>query len=57
MIMFTILLIAAIIVAIVAAYVFIICGAGFFAIFGDSIVFGLIIALLFKLFRRKKRVP
>lgn len=54
MITFTILLIAAIILAIVAAYVLIICGAGFVAVFGDLIVFGLIIALLFKLFRRKK---
>ena len=54
MITFAILLIAAIIVAIIAAYVIIICGAGIFAVFCDLIIFGLIIALLVKLFRRKK---
>lgn len=54
MITFAILLIAAIIVAIIAAYVFIVCGAGILAICCDLIVFGLIIALLVKLFERKK---
>lgn len=53
MITFAILLCAAIIVAIIAAYVLIVCGAGILAIFGDLIICGLIIALLVKLFKKK----
>lgn len=51
MITFTILL--ALVVAI--ASIVLTLGAGVFAIFGDLIVFGLIIWLLVKLFRRNKK--
>lgn len=50
MITFSILLIAAIIIASIALAF----GAGLFAVFGDLIICGLIIALFVKLFRRKK---
>lgn len=50
MITFTILLA----IAIVAALIALVCGAGFIAVFGDLIVCGLIIWLLVKIFRRKK---
>lgn len=53
MITFCILLIALFVIAFVAAWVLIACGAGLIAWLGDLIVFGLIIALLIKLFKKK----
>lgn len=50
MITFSILMIALLIIATVLA----LCGAGLLAVFGDLIICGLIIALIIKLFRRKK---
>ena len=54
MITLTILLTILLSVAIVVASIALACGAGFIAAFGDLIVFGLILWLLVKLFRRKK---
>jgi hypothetical protein len=51
MVIFAILLV----IAIVAAFIALVCGAGIFAVFGDLIVFGLIVWALVKLFRRKKK--
>ena len=54
MILFTILLSLAIAIAMVAAIVSVIAGGSIIAIFGDFIVFGLIIWLIVKIFRKKK---
>lgn len=50
MITFTVLTIILLIVAAILG----ICATGFLAVFGDLILCGLIIALIIKLFRRKK---
>lgn len=54
MILFTILLIALVILATVAAIIALACGAGFVAVFGDAIICVLIIWVLVKLFRRRR---
>lgn len=54
MILFTILLGIITAIAIIAVITAIAAGAGFIAVFGDVIVFGLIIWLIIKIFRRKK---
>lgn len=54
MIIFTILAIALLVIAAIATIACIICGAGVVALFGDLIVFGLIVWLLIKVFRRRK---
>lgn len=54
MITLSILTITILSIAIIAAVIALTCGAGFIVAFGDLIVCGLIIALLFKLFKRKK---
>lgn len=54
MIIFTVLLSVLLAVAIVATIIALAAGVGFVAVFGDLIVFGLIVALIVKLFKRKK---
>ena len=54
MIIFTILLIAALILAAVTAIAILIGGAGVAIVFGDLIVFGLIVWAIIRLFRRRK---
>lgn len=54
MILFTILLSLAIIVATIAAVVSIIAGGSLVVIFGDIIAFGVILWLIVKIFRKKK---
>lgn len=54
MITLTILLIAVLTVAILAAIIALTFGAGFIVVFGDLIVCGLIIGLFVKLFRRRR---
>lgn len=54
MITFCILLIALFVIAFVAACVLTVCGAGVIAWLADLIVFGLIIALFVKLFKKEK---
>lgn len=46
---------ALLIVAIVGAIIALACGAAFIVVFGDLIVFGMIVWLLIKLFKRKKK--
>lgn len=41
-------------IAIITAVIALMCGAGFIVVFGDLLVCGLIIALIVKLFKRKK---
>lgn len=55
MIIFTVLLIAAIALAIIGLVFTIVGGASLIVTFGDVIVFGLIIWLIIKIFRRKKK--
>ena len=55
MIIFTILLIAVIALAIIGLALAIASGAGFMLAFGDIVVFGLIVWLIIKIFRRKKK--
>lgn len=54
MILFTILLSVIITIAVVALITAIIAGGGLIMVFGDLIVFGLIVWLIIKIFRRKK---
>lgn len=54
MILFTILAIVAVIAAIIALAVVGTIGAGVVVVFGDIIIFGLILWAIVKLFRRKK---
>ena len=54
MITFSILLTVLLAVAFVVATIALACGAGFIAVFGDLIICGLVIALIVKLFKRKK---
>ena len=53
MILFTILLSIIIAIAVIATIVILIAGGGLFAVFGDLIVFGLIVWLIVKIFRKK----
>ena len=55
MILFTILLSVIITIAIIALIAAIVAGGSLFMVFGDVIVFGLIIWLIIKIFRRKKK--
>lgn len=56
MILFTIFVIALIIAAVIGAVALITGGAAFIAVFGDVIIFGLIIGLLVRLlFKRRKK--
>ena len=55
MILFTILLSILIAIAIVALVATAIAGGGLIAIFGDVIVFGFIVWLIFKIFRKKEK--
>lgn len=41
-------------IAIITAVIALMCGAGFIVAFGDLLVCGLIIALIVKLFKKKK---
>lgn len=54
MILFTILLTAIIAIAVIGLVCAIVSGAGFIAVFGDIFVFGLIVWLIVKIFKRKK---
>lgn len=54
MITFSILLLAALVIGFIAAIIALACGTGFLVMFGDIFVCVLIIALLVKLFKRKK---
>jgi len=54
MITLSVLMVILLAVAIVAAVITLMCGAGFIVAFGDVIICGLVIALLVKLFKRKK---
>ena len=54
MITLSILTVALLAIAIVAAVITVMCGAGFIVAFGDVIICGLVIALIIKLFKRKK---
>lgn len=53
MILFTILLVALIAIAVVGLVAAIIASTSIFAVFGDLIVFGLIVWLIIKIFTRK----
>lgn len=55
MILFIILLSVIIAIAITALIAAIVAGGSLFMVFGDVIVFGLIIWLIIKIFRRKKK--
>lgn len=55
MILFTILLATIIAIAVIGLVCAIVSGAGFIVVFGDIFVFGLIIYLIVKIFRRKKK--
>ena len=55
MILFTILLSVIITIAIIELIAAIAAGGSLFMVFGDVIVFGLIIWLIIKIFRRKKK--
>ena len=55
MILFTILLSVIITIAIIALIAANVAGGSLFMVFGDVIVFGLIIWLIIKIFRRKKK--
>ena len=55
MILFIILLSVITAIAITALIAAIIAGGSLFVVFGDVIVFGLIIWLIIKIFRRKKK--
>ena len=54
MITFSILTVSLLAIAIITAIIALACGAGFFVVFGDFIVCGLIIALIVKLFKGRK---
>lgn len=54
MILFTILLALAIIAAVATIFCAVAAGVSFIAVFGDLIVFGLIVWLIVKIFRKKK---
>lgn len=55
MILFTIILSLIITIAVVALITAIIAGGSLIMVFGDLIVFGLIVWLIIKIFRRKKK--
>ena len=55
MILFTILLILIIAIAVISLIAAIIAGVSFVAVFGDAIVFGLIVWLIIKIFKKKKK--
>lgn len=55
MILFTILLVALIAIAVLTLISAIIAGGSLIAVFGDLIVFGLIVWLIIKIFNRKKK--
>lgn len=54
MVMFTILLIALAVIAVAAIIAAIVGGAGLLVMFGDLIVFGLIVWVIIRLFRRRR---
>ena len=54
MIMFTLILITLLLATIVSAIALLLGGVGIFAVFGDVIVFGLIVYALIRIFRRRK---
>lgn len=54
MIIFTILLIALVVAAVIGLVAAIVAGGSFIVVFGDAIVFGLIVWMIIKIFRRKK---
>lgn len=54
MILFTILLVLSIVFAVITQVSAIVARASFFVVYGDIIVFGLIIWLIIKIIRRKK---
>ena len=53
MILFTILLTLIIVIAVIALIAALIAGVSFVAVFGDAIVFGLIVWLIIKIFKKK----
>ena len=55
MIMFTILLGLLIAIAVIALIAAIVGGAGLLVVFGDAIVFGLIMWLFIRVFKKKKK--
>lgn len=55
MILFTILLSLIIAIAVVALIAALIAGGSLIAVFGDVIVFGLIVWLIIKIFKKKKK--
>ena len=55
MILFTIMLGVIITIAVIGLLAAIIAGGSLIAVFGDVIVFGLIVWLIIKIFRRKKK--
>ena len=55
MILFTIVLIALLVLAAGTIAAILLGGAGVLVAFGDAIIFGLIICIIIKLFRRKKK--
>ena len=54
MITLSVLTVVLLAIAIIAAVIALVCGAGFIAVFGDIIVAALIIGLIIKLFNGKK---
>lgn len=54
MIIFTILAIALLAALVVAAIALLLGGTGFIIVFGDLLVFGLIVWLLIRVFKRRK---
>lgn len=55
MITFSVLLGVILAIALVVAFITLICGGTFILVFGDFIVCGAIVVLLVKLFQRKKK--
>lgn len=55
MILFTIMLTVVIAIAVLGLIAAISAGVGLIAVFGDLIMFGLIVWLIIKIFRRKKK--
>ena len=55
MVLFSVLLVALLVISIVAALVVLTSGAGLILAFGDLIVCGLILWAIVKLFKRKKK--
>lgn len=55
MILFTILLVTLLVMAAIALVSTIVVGSGFIVVFGDALVFALIVMLIIKIFRKKKK--